>query len=339
LQAKPVPLLDVLVPLYRQGRQELLGIAQFILDGQGIATEFAELDRHLYAFAAAAFAGGTSIIVVALAWAFRRLQKTNRLLRERTASLLNANHELALAAKTSALGAVTAHLIHGLRSPLSGLHTFVANRTANDTPIDDSEWQDAVATTRRMQTLISDLVRVLNEQDGLRQYEITLRELGEMISARTLPAARAAGVVLHLDLGADGVLISRHANLILLILENLICNAIQATAAAGGCVKLGVAQLESGIVCEVRDEGPGFPESLRPVLFSPCRSSKEGGSGIGLAISKQLANHLGAILELRSSSSAGCVFTLSLPSNLLSGATAFPGDSESSEPLTSAAKS
>src|SRR5256885_10117139 len=46
-------------------------------------------------------------------------------------------------------------------------------------------------------------------------------------------------------------------------------------------------------------------------LFAPCRSSKEGGSGIGLAISKQLANHLGAQLELKSNSPAGCVFVRS----------------------------
>jgi signal transduction histidine kinase len=338
LQAQPVPLLDVLVPLYRQGRNDLLGIAQFILDGQGIAMEFTELDRHLYVFAAAAFAGGTLIIVVALLWAFRRLQQTNRLLRQRTASLLNANHQLALAARTSALGAVTAHLIHGLRSPLSGLHSFVTNRTAADAPIDDSQWQDAMATTRRMQTLISDIVRLLNEHDGLCEYEITFRELAEMIRTRTEPAARAAGVQLQIDRRADGLLLSRQANLILLILENLIDNAVRATP-PGQSVKFCLRPHQGAIVCEVRDEGPGFPETLRSSLFSPCQSSKHGGSGIGLAISKQLANHLGAALELKSSSTAGCVFTLTLPAHLLPDRTATSANSDSIEPITSTANS
>jgi len=45
----------------------------------------------------------------------------------------------------------------------------------------------------------------------------------------------------------------------------------------------------------------------------PCRSSKEGGTGIGLALCKQLANHLGAELELATSTATGCVFALRLP--------------------------
>ena len=310
------PLLNVLVPLHRQGQNQLLGIAQFILDGQDIAIEFAALDRHLYLYASAAFGGGTLIIVAALLWAFRRLQQTNRLLQQRTANLLNANHELALAAKTSALGAVTAHLIHGLRSPLSGLQSFVANRDPTEPARDGPEWQSAVTTTRRMQTMISDIVRVLNEHDGLSRYEVTLAELMQMISARTSPLAREAGVELRIESNAEGVLVSRDANLILLILENLIHNAIHASP-AGGTVTIRAIEDAGAVICEVRDQGPGFPESLRSSLFVPCRSSKDGGSGIGLAISKRLAGHLRAGLELKSSSANGCVFALSLPPELL----------------------
>jgi C4-dicarboxylate-specific signal transduction histidine kinase len=67
----------------------------------------------------------------------------------------------------------------------------------------------------------------------------------------------------------------------------------------------------------VADEGPGIPEELRPKLFAPCRTTKPGGSGIGLAISQQLAHHLGAELELKQTGPAGAVFTLTLPAALL----------------------
>jgi signal transduction histidine kinase len=45
----------------------------------------------------------------------------------------------------------------------------------------------------------------------------------------------------------------------------------------------------------------------------PCTSAKKGGGGIGLAISKQLAQSLGAKLELTGTSSSGCNFRLILP--------------------------
>ena len=61
-----------------------------------------------------------------------------------------------------------------------------------------------------------------------------------------------------------------------------------------------------------------MPVELQAKLFTPCRSSKVGGHGIGLAICKQLANHLEAVLELKSTSARGSVFTLRLPRSRLS---------------------
>ena len=108
---------------------------------------------------------------------------------------------------------------------------------------------------------------------------------------------------------ACGVFPNRVANLVALILVNLVQNAVEATP-RGMSVHLLFRRDADSIVAEVREEGPGFPET-RPV-FAPCQSTKEGGSGIGLAISKQLANHLGAGLELRESSPQGSVFILTL---------------------------
>jgi len=95
-----------------------------------------------------------------------------------------------------------------------------------------------------------------------------------------------------------------------LILINLAENAIQATP-KGKSVSLGINRSERQLVFEMRDEGSGFPADTP--LFMPCRSTKDGGSGIGLALCKQLANHLGAELQLATSTADGCVFTLSLP--------------------------
>jgi signal transduction histidine kinase len=54
------------------------------------------------------------------------------------------------------------------------------------------------------------------------------------------------------------------------------------------------------------------PAEAVPNLFTPCNSSKKGGSGIGLAISRQLARHLGAELELASTGAEGSMFRLTL---------------------------
>jgi signal transduction histidine kinase len=309
------PLLEVNIPIHVRGGKRLLAAAQLVLDARSLEREFVRLDASLWLQALAAFVVGGGLLLATLLWAYRRLEKSHALLRERTARLLRANHELTLAAKTGALGAVAAHLVHGLSNPLANLQDFVASRGGSGS--DDHDWQDAVAATRRMQRLVHEVVRVLGEESGADQYEITLAELADILTAKVQPAARDVGVRLVVELSAEGKLANRHANLVLLILENLLQNAFQVTP-PGQRVQLSIAAHGEEVRFEVADAGPGFPPHLLKDLFAVCRSTK-GGSGLGLAISRQLASHLGAQLELKSSTAAGCVFALILPRALLAG--------------------
>jgi signal transduction histidine kinase len=310
-----LPLLEVNVPLHTGADRQLLGIAQFILEGQSIAAEYSQLDWLLARQALVAFLVGGGILTLTNLWAFRRLRGAQLLIAERTQSLVQANQALALAAKTSAVGAITSHLIHGLKNPLSGLQNLVASLASADAESPDADWEQAIVTTRRMQGLINQVVNVLREEEGSAQFQITLPELAEIVASKVRPLSLETGVRFASQVKGGAVLPNRTANLVALILVNLVQNALQATP-RGRNVTLLLTDLVENLVCEVRDEGPGFPDTLADNLFSPCKSTKEGGSGIGLAISKQLANHLGAALELKSHSSAGCVFALTVPSNV-----------------------
>lgn len=317
-ESPPLPLLEISIPLHSPDDTRLLGVAQFVLDGKSVAAEFHALDYHLASLAVLVFILSGTILGAGLGFAFRQLHRVNALLTERTRSLLHANQELTLAAKTSAVGAVTAHLIHGLKNPLSGLHHFMSNRESAPAGGSDSDWQLALSTTRRMQSLVSEIVRVLREENSVSYYEISLQELGDLISAHMSPVSKEAGVQFHVKIAAEGLLSNRDGNLIILILENLIHNAIQATPKEKS-VTLAITASGHQALCEVRDEGPGLSESARQSLFEPCRSTKEGGTGIGLAISKQLASHIGAELELNCNEPGRCIFALVLPSRVLSG--------------------
>ena len=312
---KPMPLLEVNVPLHTSAENRLIGIAQFNIDGSPIAAEFSQLDRHLAVQALIGFLVGGGTLVAAISWAFRRLRQAHHLLARRTDSLWQANQELAMVAKTSAVGAITSHLIHGLKNPLSGLQSFVANLAPSNAASAEADLEQAVAATRRMHSLISQVVNVLREEDGAAQYEVNLQELAEMVSAKVHSLSVQTGVRFDTQWKGKTVLPNRAANLVGLILVNLAQNALQATP-KGRSVALSLIEQGKNLLCEVRDEGPGLPAELAANLFAPCQSTKEGGSGIGLAISKQLANHLGAVLELTRSSSTGCVFLLTVPVNV-----------------------
>lgn len=317
---KTAPLLNVFVPLHRQGQPNLLGVVQFVIDGRNIAVQFDALDHNLAAQSALAFGVGALVIVVALTWAFRRLQRVNRLLTDRTNQLLRTNEELALAAKTSAVGAITAHLIHGLSNPLAGLEELVGSRGRAD--LAEDEWRDAVTTTRQVREFIAEIIRILGEERAIDRYEISLTELAGLIGNRVRPMADAQGVDFQTSIQTEGSLPNREANLTWLILENLLKNAIHATP-RGRSVRLVILLSGDTVAFEMHDEGAGVPVELQAGLFSPRRSFKTGGHGIGLVICKQLANHLEAALDLKSSSPSGSVFALRLPRRRLVEQTSF----------------
>jgi signal transduction histidine kinase len=307
----PVPLLEVNIPLREPGRQQLAGIAQFLINGSSIAGEYAQVNRALALQSVLAFALGGSILAVGLTLAFHKVQRANQLLADRTANLLQANRALALTAKISAVGAVTSHLIHGLKNPLTGLQSFVREQACGQGQ--DSDWQVAIATTKRMEDLINRVVRVLQEDQDAVSYEISVDELAGMLSDKLEGTARSLGIHFETTVRGTAVFSNRDAGLVGLILENLIQNALEATP-RGKVVRLTIAAGPEHVTMEVQDEGPGLPPEVRSRLFSPCASAKKGGSGIGLAISRQLASHLGATLELDRSSPLGCAFRLTLAS-------------------------
>lgn len=307
-----VPILEVTVPLHQRDGQKLSGVAQFIVEGQSIAAEYARLDGHLGGLGLLALAVATLLLVAMLWPVFRRVERLNRELAARSERLQRANEELALAARASALGAVSAHLMHGLKNPLASLSEFVQGRHANGSEPDKDEWQDALTAARRMQSLVEETMEVLGDARGEPGYRISVRELVEQMRKRVEPLVRKLGAQLVAEADGTDTLPSRTANLVRHILLNLLENAVQATP-DGKTVELEIRREGDQLIARVRDEGPGFPAHLRKSLFLPCKSTKEGGSGIGLAIAKQLANHLGAKLELESSTAAGCIFVLGLP--------------------------
>jgi signal transduction histidine kinase len=163
-----------------------------------------------------------------------------------------------------------------------------------------------------MENLINRVVRVLQEQHASTDYEISLAELAELLAGKIQPAARVAGVGFETVVTTASMLSNHEADLVLLILENLAQNAVEASP-PGKTVRLAVFAEGRHTVMEVQDEGLGLPPGGEARLFIPCDSSKQGGSGIGLAISRQLAAHLGAELQLKCSSPQGCTFRLALP--------------------------
>lgn len=306
--AEHAPLLEV-VFLLDDPLGGRAGFVRLLLDGAGLAQEFHELDASLWRQGLFAFLLAGTAMATALALAFRRLQQVNRRLQQ-------TNAQLALAAKTSAVGAVTSHLVHGLKNPLAGLHGLVSSRTENGNPAD---WNDVAETTGRMRALIEGVLRVLRNRSETADFELPVSEALSSLLGRLRPVAQSQGTALELEVAGDTSVRSHEADLVSLIVENLVMNALQALG-QGGSVRIRVEATATGAGILVADNGPGLPDHVVANLFSPHASTKAGGSGLGLALSRQIATGLGATLELVSTGNRGTTFALGLPRDVLASA-------------------
>jgi signal transduction histidine kinase len=295
------PLIEVIAPLVDESGTTAAAI-QYWLDGAEIAAEFSQLDRQLTTLGTLFILGGGIIFSIVFLYARARLISMARLLSERNASLEQANAELDMAARTSAIGSVSSHLFHGLKNPLAGLKAYL-QVTAKD--------EEAVAIADRMQSLINETLDVLREENHATEAMFSFEELMQITSKRLEGIASSRNREINLSGSGTGSFSSRKIQLLLLILRNLVENAVDASPEnTAVVVELTGAGKDLEIV--VSDAGPGLPQSIQEKLFEPVISSKSGGTGIGLAISSALARHIPASLELVSSDANGTSFSLKL---------------------------
>jgi two-component system nitrogen regulation sensor histidine kinase NtrY len=96
------------------------------------------------------------------------------------------------------------------------------------------------------------------------------------------------------------------------LLINLIANAVDAASATGGGVRVKWETRETSFELTVQDDGPGLPDSAN--LFVPFFTTKPGGTGIGLVLSRQIAEaHAGTLVLANRVGARGCEARLTLP--------------------------
>lgn len=237
---------------------------------------------------------------------------------ERTAELESANAELARALR--AREDFLASMSHELRTPLAAV--LGALETLRDVRDEDRKGYLLDLAERNGKQLLSLIEDVLDFARGRAgRLSVDPRPLDpveavhEAEQSMELQAFRN-GVRLSVAIGEPLPFVMADPVRLRQILTNFANNALR-HAGEGGEVELAASRDPDGVRFEVRDRGAGIPEHERPRLFQAFEqlspSGRRGGTGLGLALSRQLAQAMGGEVGYRPREGGGSVFWLRLP--------------------------
>lgn len=215
--------------------------------------------------------------------------------RDMLSGLSGYRKELVKKEKLAALGRFSASVAHELRNPLSSISMSL------------ELLRDGVNEASRgdIDLLLSEIARLDHSVDELLFHAGTPRYVFEGVDLGTVVQETLA-VVSHLarhlevDLTHTGpeapVLVRGDGAKLKQALTNLVLNGLYACG-SGGAVRVSISQSAGRATVSVRDTGPGPKEELRDSIFEPFVSCREGGTGLGLTVTRAIARaHQGDVV-------------------------------------------
>ncbi|MCP4045978.1 MAG: PAS domain-containing protein [Gammaproteobacteria bacterium] len=180
---------------------------------------------------------------------------------------------------------------------------------------DLADLKDAVSTlARRSDSLMQfvDSYRQMTHLPPPAKKRIKLAELFEAAGRLVLAEWPEDSVTLVQTVTPHGLDIYADRDLLEPVLLNLLHNAWHATSGCDNAIiqLTGRLNRRGNAIIEVSDNGPGVPEEIARKIFVPFFTTRRGGSGVGLALARQVMSAHGGFIRVAASESGGANFTL-----------------------------
>ena len=267
----------------------------------------------------------------------KRLLLHSRELEEKSLSLERASAELRAAneqlksldrLKDDFMSSVT----HELRTPLTSIRALAElmldDVRAGESGAESMDRQQRetflaiiVAETERLGRLVNQVLDMAKIESGHAEWHNAELDLVELIrrSAQTIAELlRERGAALELELPEQPVTLLADADRLTQVMLNLLSNAAKFVPVGSGRIRVSLLQRDDRLEVEVQDNGPGVPLEQQALVFEKFRqggdsSNRPQGTGLGLPISRQIVEHFGGQMWLRSSPGQGACFGFWLP--------------------------
>lgn len=223
------------------------------------------------------------------------------------------NMAASLEAREQELQLMLAGIAHEVRNPLGGIELF-GGLLKEDLESDDPRRKHVEKILKEIGVLsmvVNDFLEFARRRP-LEPKRMSVAMLLEEVRALAHCGPEASGATvlvecppdLHAQLDVEGM---QRA------LLNLAQNAVQAVPEGAGQVRLRASADDETLVLEVEDDGPGIPEDKRELIFTPFFTTKQKGTGLGLALVKKCVENHGGTIVVETGPTGGALFRIRLP--------------------------
>lgn len=212
---------------------------------------------------------------------------------------------------------LSASIAHEIRNPITAAKSLVQQMGEDPASNENLEYAGlALSELDRVERSISHLLRYARDEEP-RFAPMALSAVARAAAEGLRDRAADRGIELVVEFDAEGAM-RGDAEKLRRVVENLVANAIDALDESGTPLPkielLGGESLAGTEVwLRVIDNGPGVPADERARIWSPFFTTKETGTGLGLALSRKAVEAHGGSIELLSDPRQGSEFVLSFP--------------------------
>ncbi len=221
------------------------------------------------------------------------------------------------------LGALTllaAGVAHEIGNPLNslGIHLQLLDRKIKRMVAGERQpLEEHLATARqeiqRLDSILKQFLQAIRPST-LRREKVQLSELCRDVLKLLEPELSERGIRVVLDLNTDIPLLDLDAVQMQQVFHNVLRNAAQAISTdADGCITVRMASNDFEVQVLISDNGVGISPEQMGTMFEPYRSTKEGGTGLGLLIVRRIIREHGGEMEIESREGSGTRVSLFLP--------------------------
>jgi len=228
---------------------------------------------------------------------------------------------LAHLARVHTVGAMSAAIAHEINQPLVAIKNYaLAARRRLASPMGAAKVEELLDKIGTQASRAGDVLQSLRAMVKKHNSEATEIEVGQLV-ADTLKLvemeSRNVNIRVESAISPDLPLVFVDRIQIQQVVLNLTRNAIEAIEEAGiasSVITVRIASTAEGeITVSVSDSGPGITPEDAQHIFDPFYSTKGGGLGVGLSISRAIVEAHGGRLSLAPNEGGGCVFQFTLP--------------------------